>query len=130
MTDPPPLVHRVPARPDQVGFVRRQVTAYGLAHGVIDPYALGLAVSEAVSNAVLHAYVDATSPGEIEVIAQRHSDDGLEVRVCDDGRGMRPRPDSSGAGVGLPIIAAMTAQVQVQARRGGGTQIRMTFAAA
>ncbi len=82
-------------------------------------------MSEAVTNAIVHAYVDAPEPGEIEVIAQRVGDHRLEILVCDDGRGMLPRHDSPGVGLGLPLAESF----EVQARSGGGTQVRMAFAA-
>jgi anti-sigma regulatory factor (Ser/Thr protein kinase) len=86
-------------------------------------------VSEAVTNAVIHAYSDAPAPGDVEVVAQRHLDDGLEVVVCDDGHGMKPRPDSPGVGVGLPLVATLAEQFEIEAREGGGTRLRMIFAA-
>jgi anti-sigma regulatory factor (Ser/Thr protein kinase) len=124
---PPFMVWRFPARPEQVWLARHAVTEWGKAHGVADADALALAVSEAVTNVILHAYVDQDQPGDVEVIAERHPDDGLEVRVCDEGRGMRPRPDSSGIGAGLPIIANLTERLDVETRSGGGTRLRMIF---
>jgi anti-sigma regulatory factor (Ser/Thr protein kinase) len=128
--DPPPLTHRVPARPQELGSIRRSVKAYAVEHGVLDPDAVALAVSEAVSNVILHAYADADEPGDVEVIARRHLDDGLVLMVCDDGRGMKPRPDSPGLGVGLPLVATLTERFEVEARSGGGTRLSMVFAAA
>jgi serine/threonine-protein kinase RsbW len=62
------------------------------------------------------------------VIAKRHADDGLEVDVFDDGRGMMPRRDSPGLGVGLPLVAAFAERFQIETRPGGGTAICMFFA--
>jgi anti-sigma regulatory factor (Ser/Thr protein kinase) len=128
--NPPRLLRRFRARPDQIGPVRREVRAYAVEHGVVDPDAVALALSEAVTNAVLHAYVDADEPGEVEVIAERRLDDGLVLQVRDDGRGMRPRPDSPGMGVGLPLVAALTESFSVELRPGGGTGLCMEFAVA
>jgi anti-sigma regulatory factor (Ser/Thr protein kinase) len=50
--------------------------------------AIGLAVTEAATNAVVHAYVD-REQGTVTVATQVAAD-GLELRVVDDGRGMRP----------------------------------------
>jgi anti-sigma regulatory factor (Ser/Thr protein kinase) len=110
--------------------IRAEVRDFALEHGAADPDAVALAVSEAVTNAVVHAYADAPEPGEIEVVAQRTGDDRLEIFVCDDGRGMLPRPDSPGVGLGLPLVATLAESFEVQARTGGGTQVRMAFAAA
>ncbi len=128
--NPRALVRRLRAQPDQVRVIRAEVMAFAVAHGAEDPNAVALAVSEAVTNAVVHAYVDAPEPGEIEVIAQRVGEDCLEILVCDEGRGMLPRHDSPGVGLGLPLVATLAESFEVQARSGGGTQVRMAFAAA
>jgi len=124
---PRALVRRLRAQPDQIRVIRAEVREFALGHGAADPDAVALAVSEAVTNAVVHAYVDASEPGEIEVVAQRIGGDCLEILVCDDGRGMLPRPDSPGVGLGLPLVATLAESFEVQARTGGGTQVRMAF---
>jgi len=91
--------------------------------------AVSLAVSEAVTNAVLHAYLDRDEPGPVEVRARCDSDT-VVVEVADEGRGMLPRTDSPGLGLGLPLIAQMTESLEVHDRSGGGTEIRMAFALA
>jgi anti-sigma regulatory factor (Ser/Thr protein kinase) len=53
--DPPALACRFPAHADQVGRARRAVVAYAREHGAIDPDGIAVAVSEAVTNAVVHA---------------------------------------------------------------------------
>ena len=125
---PSVLACRFPAHPDQVALARRRVVAYAREHGAIDPDGIAVAVSEAVTNAVLHAYVDFPAPGDVEVSARRNPDDGLEVHVSDEGRGMVPRRDSPGIGLGLPLVAKLAERFQVQARPGGGTSICMIFA--
>jgi len=126
---PQALVRRLRAQPDQIRLIREEVKAYAAEHGAADPNAVALAVSEAVTNAVVHAYVDESEPGEIEVVAQMVPGDGLEIFVCDDGRGMLPRHDSPGVGLGLPLVATLAESFEVQARSGGGTQVRMAFLA-
>jgi len=126
---PQALVRRLRAQPDQIRLIREEVKAYAVENGAADPDAVALAVSEAVTNAVVHAYADAPEPGEIEVVAQIVPH-GLEVFVCDDGRGMLPRHDSPGVGLGLPLVATLAESFEVQARSGGGTQVRMAFGAA
>jgi serine/threonine-protein kinase RsbW len=106
------------------------VAQYAQAHGVIDVHAVALAVSEAVTNAVVHAYSDAALPGDVEIFAQRHLDDGLEVVVSDYGHGLLPRPDSPGMGVGLPLLATLADHFEIERGDSGGTRVRMTFAAA
>jgi anti-sigma regulatory factor (Ser/Thr protein kinase) len=122
------LARRFQARADQVRLARREVEAYAREHGAVDPDGIALAVSEAVTNVVVHAYIDAPEPGDVEVFAERHPGDGLEIQVCDDGRGMRPRRDSPGLGVGLPIVARLAQRFRVETRPGGGTAVSMLFA--
>jgi serine/threonine-protein kinase RsbW/stage II sporulation protein AB (anti-sigma F factor) len=121
---------RFRAEPQQLGDIREAVTAFAAAHGAQNVEGLRLALSEAITNAILHAYVDASEPGDIEISAVRHPDDGLEICVGDHGRGLRRRPDSPGLGVGMPLIATLAQAVHVESRPGGGTLLTMTFAAA
>jgi serine/threonine-protein kinase RsbW/stage II sporulation protein AB (anti-sigma F factor) len=122
------LVLRVPARADQIGVVRHAIAAFGRAQGVADLGALVLAVTEAVTNTVVHAYIDADTPGDVEVVAHRRSNGSIDVDVSDDGRGMQPRPESPGFDVGLPLISSLATHVHVEATELGGTHIRMNFA--
>src|SRR3954469_22530632 len=92
------------------------------------PAPVALAGTEAITNAVVHAYVDESAPGPIEVVMQRLPDDGLEILVCDEGRGMQPRHDSPGLGLGLPLVATLAERFEVEARVGGGTRVLMAFA--
>ena len=85
-----------------------------------------LAVSEAVTNAVMHAYVDAPHPGAVSVDATLEGD-SLLVEVSDDGSGMMPRLDSPGLGVGLPLIAGTTDELDIGNTPRGGTVLRMSF---
>ena len=84
-----------------------------------------LAVSEAVSNVVVHGYRD-SAPGAFTVSVEW---DGGELRVIvrDEGCGMSPRTDSPGAGLGLPLIATLADSVSVVAAPEGGTEVSMTF---
>jgi serine/threonine-protein kinase RsbW/stage II sporulation protein AB (anti-sigma F factor) len=104
------------------------VTEFAARIGVPQPTLDGvrLAVSEAVSNAVLHGYPGATA-GPVTVIAE--ADDGeLVISVLDEGGGLAPRADSPGAGLGLPLIAEVAQSVSVGRGDGGrGTMLRMTF---
>ena len=85
-----------------------------------------LAVSEAVTNAVMHAYVGAEEPGAVSVDAMFEGD-SLLVEVSDDGSGMMPRLDSPGLGVGLPLIADTVDTLDIDNSPRGGTVLRMSF---
>ena len=88
--------------------------------------AIALCVSEAVSNAVIHAYRERDRPGAIEVEAWR-PDGYLCLCVRDHGCGLAPRVDSPGLGLGLPLIAESAASMEVLTPGGGGTELRMRF---
>ena len=92
----------------------------------IDPAAVRLAVGEACANAVVHAYRRETEPGEIHLRAIA-IEGGLVVEVRDDGCGPAPRDDSPGLGLGLPLMARLTKELQVLARAPSGTLVRLVF---
>ena len=123
------LCRALPAVPSTVTALRGDVAAFVMAAGFGEPLLSGvkLAVSEAVTNAVIHAYAD-TEPGEVRLLAT-FDGDIVQVTVSDDGRGMVPRLDSPGLGVGLPFIAHTTDTLDIGHSAGGGTELRMTFRA-
>jgi anti-sigma regulatory factor (Ser/Thr protein kinase) len=123
------LLQAWPAVAPSVAEARTAVTAFAKSAGATADAlaAVSLAVSEAVTNAVLHAYLDRETPGTVEVRAACE-DEQVVVVVADEGRGMLPRTDSPGLGLGLPLIAQMTESLEVHDRTGGGTEIRMAFA--
>ena len=47
--------------------------------------------------------------------------------VEDDGRGMVPRPDSPGLGLGLPLIATVSDRFETHTTPSGGTKLCMWF---
>jgi anti-sigma regulatory factor (Ser/Thr protein kinase) len=116
------------AEPASVAQARRAVADFAAASGVGSDTlaALRVAVSEAVTNTVVHAYLDEREPGPVHVTAER-SENSMVVAVSDEGRGMIPRPDSPGIGLGLPLIARMTAGFELYERDGGGTVLKMRF---
>ena len=130
-TDPGRLSCVWPAVAASVAEARTAVGAFAESAGATADAlaAVSLAVSEAVTNAVLHAYLDRDVPGPVEVRARREAAT-VVVEVADEGRGMLPRTDSPGLGLGLPLIAQMTESLEVHDRAGGGTEIRMAFALA
>lgn len=95
----------------------------------IDPAILSdisVALSEAATNVVIHAYVD-REPGDIELrIEVRHG--AVVLTVSDRGRGMQPRADSPGLGIGIPLIGKLATSLDMRAGADGiGTEVAMTF---
>ena len=87
---------------------------------------VGLAVSEAATNAVVHAYVD-DGPGPIVITAWLLDAHHLRVVVTDEGRGMQPRTDSHGLGLGLPLMAQVAERLMIESAPREGTEITMDF---
>jgi anti-sigma regulatory factor (Ser/Thr protein kinase) len=129
MSDEPVVRLELPARPEGVGVVRQALV--GVADGLaIDASVLAdakMAVTEACTNAVVHAYDDSTGHLEVEMLAD---EEALTVVVRDRGAGIQPRPNRTGStalGLGLPLIAALSDAFEVRGGPGAGTEVRMTF---
>ena len=116
---------RLDAEPPTVAVVRRELGRFADEHFGTAGAEIALAVSEAVSNVVLHAYRDG-SRGSVRVVACVYPD-ALVVVVRDYGCGMRPNPASPGAGLGLSIIGASASAMNVERPDDGGTRIRLQF---
>lgn len=117
-----------PAQPPQVAAIRRAISAFAKRRGADTAtlIRLELAVSEAATNVVLHAYRTPGAGGHIHVMACL--DRGtLEVTVRDDGCGMAPRPDSPGMGLGLSLMASESDHFEARTVEGGGTEVQMDF---
>ena len=116
-----------PAVPESVPRARRAVTELASDAGADQEQldAIRLAISEALTNAVLHAY--SGSPGLVHVRAVLEAG-GLSVVVADDGAGLHARLDRRRMGLGLALIAEMAQEVAIQHRPAGGTELRMRFA--
>ena len=119
-------------RPENVLVVRQALTgvAESLGLDAIASNDLNTAVTEACNNVVLHAYGGAEGPLEVELYVSAAT---IAVVVGDRGGGIPPRKiddDELHAGIGLPVIQALSRQVELRDRPGGGTEVRMEFALA
>lgn len=125
--DGPTLAVEVPARPENVAFVRHAVA--DLAERAAVPSGrrgdIVLAVGEACANAVMHAYEDQP----VGVLQVSGGVDGSRLRlvVADHGGGMGPRADSPGLGLGLPLMASLSSSLELRPSPGGGTEVWMAF---
>jgi serine/threonine-protein kinase RsbW len=124
----PDMQLALPARAENIAIVRHAFGALGEVYA-LDSQTLSdirLAVTEACTNVVVHAYPDGRD-GPMEVHATLLGEE-LTVVVRDEGEGIGPRPDSPGLGLGLPLIASLAESVQLGRDEQERTEVRMTFA--
>jgi anti-sigma regulatory factor (Ser/Thr protein kinase) len=115
---------------EEVAGVRQAAVRFAHANGVPDRLLddLRLAISEAVTNAVVHAFRCQEQPGTITVSVDVRAGELAEVVVRDDGMGMSRRSDSPGLGLGLGLIAKVADQVEHRLPRdGAGFELSMCF---
>ena len=113
------------AEAGSVRLARRAASAFAAERG-LDAEAVALAVSEAVTNAVVHAYRDEKSPGEI-LLGLQPNGNGILVTVADSGAGIRPNPGSPGLGFGLALVASLADELAITESGDGGTALKMRF---
>lgn len=123
----PDMELALPARAENIAVVRHAFGALGEVFAIDEEVVsdIRLAVTEACTNVVVHAYPD-DHEGPLQVLATLR-DGELTVFVRDEGRGIVPRPDSPGLGLGLPLIASLTEAMQLSHSEDGRTEVRMTF---
>ena len=118
----------LPARAENVVVVRHVVAA--LAESLAFPPKLiediRLAVTEACTNVVRHAYIGTEGPLDVSVAPHA---DGMTIVVSDRGRGIQPNPASEGPGLGLPLIAALAHALDIEHAPDAGSRLSMSFRA-
>lgn len=121
--------------PANVSFARVAVAAFAsqLDFTLADLEEIKVAVSEAVSNSIIHGYENA--PDRFVRIYAALTADSLEVRVEDDGKGIEDvnkalQPAFSGSGerlgLGFVFIQSFMDGFQVKSKPGHGTKVIMT----
>jgi anti-sigma regulatory factor (Ser/Thr protein kinase) len=117
----------LPARPENVAVIRHVLGAFAealqLPADVVED--MRLAVTEACTNVVRHAYHDGDA-GPIDVVI-RPDGERLDLVVSDRGHGMGASPDVRGPGLGLPLIAALADKVDLQHEPRCGSRVAMSF---
>jgi anti-sigma regulatory factor (Ser/Thr protein kinase) len=115
--------------PDNIAVIRQALaglaTELGAAPDLVDD--IKTAVSEAVTNAVVHGYPEGTGPIDVTAVT---ADRRLDIVVADRGTGIQPRPVSEGEPslrVGLALIGALADEFQVRGEAGAGTEVRISF---
>ena len=116
-----------PAVAETVPLARRALTEVAAAAGAGGERLeeIRLAVSEALTNAVVHAY-RGDEPGQFQVTAAVASGE-LWVLISDDGRGLHAGHASRGLGIGLSLISGLSDDFAIVNRASGGTEVQMRF---
>ena len=118
-----PLELHLPAVARSVAAARHAVARFSAGHA-LDHDGIAIAVSEAVANAVRHAY-----PGPLGGRVRLHArleTMALIVTVSDDGQGMAVPSETAGLGLGLVLIARLCESLLIDGG-GGGTTLTMRF---
>jgi len=121
------LSHTFPAVADSVPRAREALSTFARQAGASSEQldSIRLAVSEAATNVVVHAYEE--DAGRLQLDAGL-SEGELWVLIADDGLGMRPRVQSPGLGFGLSLISRVCDEFEIAKRSSGGLEVRMRFA--
>jgi anti-sigma regulatory factor (Ser/Thr protein kinase) len=117
----------LPAQPAAVSQLRHRAVGFAAAAGASDEVleSIALAVSETVTNAILHAYDG--QAGQVRLTC-RVDGERIIVEVVDEGGGIAPRHDSPGIGHGLAMVGALAQTLEVAPGSSGrGTAVTMAF---
>jgi anti-sigma regulatory factor (Ser/Thr protein kinase) len=125
------LMRSEPATAEAVGRLRRAVVDYAQSIGASEATsdAVRLAVSEALTNVVVHAY-EGREPGPMILEARPNGGGNLLVFVCDEGPGPIPRLNAPGLGFGLGLMAQIADGFGIENREPRGTIVSLRFSLA
>lgn len=125
---------QIPAKSENEAFARNTLAAFvlPLSPTVEELNDLKTAVSEAVTNCVVHAY---DGDGSVAIVAEIH-DNMLFVTISDNGKGIEdvdkarePMYTSGGderSGMGFTIMETFMDSVEITSSIGQGTSVTMT----
>ena len=121
----------IPAKPEYITLCRLALTGLSRVRPLPDETLadLKLALTEACSNSVRHAYSD--REGSVEILYELH-EDRLVIEVLDEGEGFEAREaeqdadELSEGGLGIAIIRPIAYEFEV-GDRAGGTGSRLRF---
>ena len=117
----------LPVGPSAVSQLRRRAAEFASTAGASAEVtqAIALAVSETVTNAVVHAYDE--DGGQVRVSC-RFDGERFIVEVADEGAGIAARHSSPGIGHGLAMVGALAQTLEIAPGSGGrGTVVTMGF---
>jgi serine/threonine-protein kinase RsbW len=123
---------RIPAKAEYITLCRLALTGLGQLRDIGDETMaeLKLALTEAVSNSVRHAYAP-DGAGHVDVTYELRRD-GLGIEVVDDGEGFDPDEgpsfegdELSEGGLGIAIIRTIADELEIQSAPGArGSRLR------
>jgi serine/threonine-protein kinase RsbW len=122
----------IPARAEYITLCRLALTGIGRLRELSDELLadLKLALTEAASNSVRHAYGENRGVGVVEISYELFPD-RLVIEVTDEGEGFDPAEaagspgELSEGGLGIAIIRAIADEVEIGAQPGGkGSRLR------
>jgi serine/threonine-protein kinase RsbW len=120
----------IPAKPEYIALGRLALTGLERFRAFPDGMLgdMKLALTEACTNSVQHAYDG--GEGIVEILYELHSD-RLVVEVTDSGEGFEPGDPAlrdpeelAESGLGIAIIEALTDELEIADRNGGGSRLR------
>ena len=120
------LQRSLPASPAALPRLRRLVRSFASSQcgaNADQASLIALAVTEAASNVVRHAYPD--RPGMIDLRAESE-DDHLRIRIADAGVGLGEPSPERGLGAGLRIMQGL-AETRLVSEPGRGTAVELMF---
>jgi serine/threonine-protein kinase RsbW len=120
----------IPAKPEYITLGRLALTALAGVRPVTDEtlYDLKLALTEACTNSVRHAYENGRE-GNVEIVYELQPD-RLVIEVGDEGAGFEPAEmngdgdELEEGGLGIEIIRALADEVEIGSREEGGSRLR------
>ena len=126
----------LPAISGNESFARASVAAFcaTMSPTVEEINDIKTAVSEAVTNAIVHAYPD--GDGEISIDVSIYDDNVVDITVTDEGKGVEDvenarkpffttRSMDEHSGMGFTIMEAFMDQLEVISAVGRGTSVKM-----
>ena len=129
---------QIPAKSENESFARAVVAAFcvGLNPTIDEISDIKTAVSEAVTNCVVHAYQKRQSNADMITIECKLYPNLLEVKISDRGVGipnipqaMEPfyttQPDNERSGMGFTVMQSFMDTISVNNQNGGGTVVTM-----
>lgn len=132
------MLMQIPARSENESFARSVVAAFcvGLNPTIDEINDIKTAVSEAVTNCVVHAYQKRQSNNDLITIECKLFPEMLEVIISDNGIGilnitqaMEPfyttEPNNERSGMGFTVMQSFMDVISVNNQSGGGTVVTM-----